>query len=197
MTTTFSPSAAPAAPDRRWRTRDIVIAAVIGVAFGVVFWAWNIMYGGAEPLFLAAPWARDLMYGVWLIPAVLAPLVVRKPGAALFAEIVAAGVSALLGSMWGVDALLSGFLQGLGAEIVFALTMYRLYTVPVLVAAALGSAAFAWVHDWVLYYAATDPAIQLLRGAAMAVSAVLFAAFGSRALARSLRRAGVLEGFPG
>jgi energy-coupling factor transport system substrate-specific component len=197
MTTTFSRSALPAAPDRRWRTRDIVIAAVIGAAFGVVFFAWGLIYSGAEPLFLAAPWARDLLYAVWLMPAVLAPLIVRKPGAALFAEIVAAGVSALLGSQWGVDALLSGFLQGLGAEIVFALTMYRLYTLPVLVAAALGSAAAAWIHDWVLYYAGVDPTIQILRGLAMAVSAVVIVAFGSRALARSLRRAGVLEGFPG
>ena len=24
-----------------WRTVDIVVAAVIAVAFGVVFWAWN------------------------------------------------------------------------------------------------------------------------------------------------------------
>jgi len=196
MTTTFSPSAPTATPDRRWRTRDIVIAAVIGVSFGVVFAAWNLAYAGAEPLFLAAPWARDLLYGVWLVPAVLAPLIIRKPGAALFAEIVAAGVSALLGSVWGVDALLSGFLQGLGAEVVFALTMYRFYTVPVLIAAALGSATAAWLHDWALYYAATDPAIQVLRGVAMAVSAVVVVAFGSRALARSLRRAGVLEGFP-
>jgi len=196
MTTTFSPPASSAAPDRRWRTRDIVIVAVIGVAFGVVFAAWNLIYAGAEPLFLAAPWARDLLYAVWLVPAVLAPLIVRKPGAALFAEMVAAGVSALLGSQWGVDALLSGFLQGLGAEIVFALTLYRVYTLPVLVAAALGSAAAAWLHDWVLYYAAIDPSIQVLRGLAMAVSAVVVVAFGSRALARSLRRAGVLEGFP-
>ena len=26
-----------------WRTVDIVVAAVIAVAFGVVFWAWNVV----------------------------------------------------------------------------------------------------------------------------------------------------------
>ena len=26
-----------------WRTVDIVVAAVIAVAFGVVFWAWNVI----------------------------------------------------------------------------------------------------------------------------------------------------------
>ena len=127
MTTTYGTSAAGIVPDTRWRTRDIVVAAVIGVAFGVVFWAWNLAYAAAEPVFAAAPPLRDLMYGVWLMPAILAPLVIRKPGAALFAEMVAAGVSALLGSQWSVDTLLSGFLQGAAAELVFAFTLYRSY----------------------------------------------------------------------
>ena len=112
MTTTLRGPALVAGPDTRWRTRDIVVAAVIGVAFGVVFWAWGLIYAAAEPLFAFAPPLRDVMYGVWLIPAVLAPLVIRKPGAALFAEMVAAVVSALLGTVWSIDVLLSGFLQG-------------------------------------------------------------------------------------
>ena len=78
----------------------------------------------------APPWAKDLLYAVWLIPAVLAPLIVRKPGAAMFAEMAAAGVSALLGSQWGADALLSGFVQGAAAELVFAFTLYRVWTLP-------------------------------------------------------------------
>jgi energy-coupling factor transport system substrate-specific component len=181
----------------RWRTRDIVITAIIGVAFGVVFWAWNVVYGAVDPLTAAVPWAKDLLYAVWLIPAVLAPLIVRRPGAALFAELVAAGVSAYLGSQWGVDALVSGLVQGLGAEIVFAATRYRSWSFPTLAAAALASAAAAWIHDWWLYYADVSLDIQILRGIAMAVSAVLFVAGGSLLLARALGSAGVLDGFPG
>ncbi len=179
-----------------WRTRDILVTAVIGVAFGVVFWAWGLAWSAFEPLNLVFPVLRDSLYAVWLVPAVLAPLIVRKPGAALFAEIVAAGVSALLGSQFGADALLSGFLQGLGAEVVFAATRYRVWTFPVLVAAALLSAVAAWLHDWVLYYADTDVTIQLLRGIAMLISAAIVTAGGSVLLARALRRTGVLEGFP-
>lgn len=181
---------------RGWRTRDIVVAAVIGVAFGVAIWGWNLLYGAAQPLFAFAPWARDIMYGVWLMPAIVAPLVVRKPGAALFAELIAASVSALLGSQWGVSALVSGLVQGFGAEIVFFLTGYRIYTMAVLVAAAIGSAIAAWLHDWYFYYPAIDPVVQLLRGAAMAVSAVVIAAWGSLVLVRSLRQSGALDGFP-
>jgi energy-coupling factor transport system substrate-specific component len=177
-----------------WRTRDILVTAVIGVAFGVVFWAWGIAWSAFEPLNLVFPVLRDSLYAVWLVPAVLAPLIVRKPGAALFAEMVAAGVSAILGSQWGVDTLLSGFAQGAAAELVFAFTLYRVWSWPVLAAAAVASAAAAWIHDWALYYADISVDLQLARGVLMAVSALVFVALGSVLLERSLRRAGVLQG---
>ena len=181
----------------QWRTRDIVVAAIIGVTFGVVFWAWGAFaWPWLDPLFTFAPPLKDLLYAVWLVPAVLAPLIVRRPGAALFAEMVAAGVSTLLGSQWGPDTLLSGFVQGAAAELVFAFTLYRAWSFPVLAVAAVASAAGAWIHDWALYYADTALEIQLLRGLAMAISAVVIVAGGSVLLVRSLRDAGVLEGFP-
>ena len=185
-------ASAVASPFDAWRTRDIVVAAVIGVVFGVVFWAWNSLYAGLG--FLTPPFS-DLVYGMWLVPAVLAPLVVRKPGAALFAEMAAAGVSALLGSQWGPDTLLSGFVQGAAAELIFGFVGYRRWSLPVLAAAAVASAAAAWAHDWVIYYADASLELQAIRFAVMAVSAIGFAALGSLALERSLERAGVLQGF--
>jgi energy-coupling factor transport system substrate-specific component len=196
MTTVYGGTASAAGQETRWRTRDIVVAAVIGVAFGVVFWAWNLVYAGVEPIFAFAPPARDIMYGVWLMPAVLAPLIIRKPGAALFAEMVAASVSALLGTVWSVDVLLSGFIQGAAAELVFAFTLYRSYAFVTLILAAGASALGAWVHDWVLYYPTIEPAIQFFRLAVMVLSAAVIAAGGSVLLVRSLRRTGVLDGFP-
>jgi len=182
-------------PDTTWRTRDIVVAAVIGVAFGVVFWVWGIAWGAFGPLNAIFPVLRDSLYAVWLVPAVLAPLIIRKPGAALFAEMVAAGVSALLGSQWGVDTLLSGFVQGAAAELVFAFTLYRNWSPMILAIAAVASAAAAWAHDWVLYYSDVSTDLQLARGVLMAISALVIVAFGSILLERALRRAGVLEGF--
>jgi energy-coupling factor transport system substrate-specific component len=181
-------------PFEAWRTRDIVVAAVIGVVFGVVFFAWNQIYAGLDAL--TKPFS-DAIYGMWLVPAVLAPLVIRKPGAALFAEMAAAGVSALLGSPWGPDVLLSGFVQGAAAELVFAFVGYRRWSLPVVAVAAIASALAAWAHDWVLYYADVSLGLQLLRLSFMALSAVVIAGLGSLALERSLRRSGVLDGFAG
>lgn len=184
-------------PTTTWRTRDIVVAAVIGVAFGVVFWAWGLAWSAFDPLNSIFPVLRDGLYAVWLVPAVLAPLIVRKPGAALFAEMVAAAVSALLGSQWGIDTLLSGFVQGAAAELIFGFTLYRNWSPAVLALAAIASAAAAWAHDWVLYYSDVSLELQLARLVLMAISALVFVALGSILLERALRRAGVLEGFPG
>jgi energy-coupling factor transport system substrate-specific component len=196
MTSVVSPPATGAVDPARWRTRDIVVTAIIGVTFGVVFWVWGLAWAFLDPVFAFAPPVKDLLYAVWLVPAVLAPLIVRKPGAALFAEMVAAGVSTLIGSQWGPDTLLSGFVQGAAAELVFAFTLYRVWTFPVLVAAGVAAAAGAWVHDWVVWYSEVAVEVQLVRGVLMAVSAAVIVAGGSMALVRALRRAGVLEGFP-
>jgi energy-coupling factor transport system substrate-specific component len=182
--------------DSAWRTVDIVVTAAIAVAFGVVFWAWNFVWATAGPMFAAVPPAQNILYGVWLIPAVLAGLVVRKPGAALFAELVAASVSALLGSQWGLDTLASGALQGLAAEVAFAAMRYRVWDLRTACLAAALSAIAAWVHDMPLYYPDLTLTDQLVIGAFMVVSAVLIAGLGSVWLMESLAQTGVLAQFP-
>src|SRR5688500_8322985 len=62
----------------RWRTVDVVVAAVIAVAFGVIFWAWGLLWRAVDPAFAFFPAGQAIMYGVWLVPAVLGGLVIRK-----------------------------------------------------------------------------------------------------------------------
>lgn len=195
MAATASPRAT-ASGGLGWRTRDIVVTAIIGVVFGVVFQVWNLLYAATAGVFTFFPPSQNLFYGVWLVPAVLAPLIVRKPGAALFAELVGAALSAFIGSQFGPDAILSGLVQGAGAEVVFLALRYRTWSFPVLAVASLVSAAAAWVHDWIVWYPTNAVDVQLWIGLCMAVSAVVITAGGSVLLVRSLRQAGVLKGFP-
>jgi energy-coupling factor transport system permease protein len=192
MSTAFPP--APAGSAAGWRTREVVVTAVLGVAFGVVFWAWgNLAWpalGFLGPL-------QNLLYGPWLIPAVLAPLVVRRPGSGVFAEVVAASVSALLGSQWGVIVLLYGVVQGLAGELPFLATRYRSFGWPVVLVAGVLASLAAWILDWVFYFAGVDVVTQLVVGVLMAISGVVVVAGGSWYLARALREAGVLEGLAG
>ena len=152
-----------------WRVVDIVVTAVLGVVFGVVFWQWGVV---TLPLFSAQvnPLAY-LVSGMWLVPGVLAMLIVRRPGAALLAELLAAIVSALLGSYWGMDVILSGAVQGAGA--------------------AVGE----WIHDMPVYYPTTAFEVQLAYGLFMVLSGILIAGTGSWLLLRALAPTGVLNQF--
>jgi energy-coupling factor transport system substrate-specific component len=176
-----------------WRVVDIVVTAVLGVVFGVVFWAWNTI---TLPLFSGQinPLAY-LVSGMWLVPGVLAMLIVRRPGAALFAELLAATVSALLGSVWGLDVVLSGAVQGAGAELVFAVLLYRSFSLPVALVAGAGAAVGEWIHDMPVYYPTTEFGVQLAYGGFMLVSGILIAGLGSWLLVRALAPTGVLDPF--
>ena len=180
-----------------WRTVDIVVAAAIAVAFGVVFWAWNLAWAAAIPVFVALPPAQYLLYGVWLVPAILGMLVVRKPGAALFTELVAASVSALIGSQWGLDTLVSGALQGGAAELVFLAGRYRSFGLVTAALAAAASALAAWIHDMALYFPELALVDQLLFLPFMVVSAAVVAGAGAWLLWRALVQAGGLGAFAG
>lgn len=188
MTTTTTPTPG-------WRTVDIVVAAVISVAFGVVFLAWNALYAATTPVFAALPAAQAILYGVWLMPAVLVALIVRRPGAALLAGFLSAATSVLLGSPYGVDALLSGALQGGAAELAFLVTGYRLWNLPVAALAGALAGLAATVHDIVAYYANTDAVFWMVYGMTATLSGAVLAGIGSWLLLRALVATGVLDAF--
>jgi energy-coupling factor transport system substrate-specific component len=189
VTVTTTPSSS------RWRVVDIVVAAVIAVAFGVVFLAWNAVYAAAEPVFLFLPPAQAILYGIWLLPAVLVGLIVRLPGAAFFGGFVAAAVSVLLGSPYGADALVSGAIQGAGAELGFAIGLYRWWNLPFAVLAGALAGAAAAVHDVVLYYPDTGADFWAVYAIATVTSGALVAGVGSWLLVRALVATGVLGAF--
>ena len=115
----------------RWRVVDIVVAAIIAVASGVIFWGWDVVCEVPLNAFRAlTPGFEGLLNGFWLFAAPLAAIIVRKPGAALFAETLAAFLELTLGNQWGVGgSLLIGIMQGLGAEIAFAIFAYRKWNI--------------------------------------------------------------------
>jgi energy-coupling factor transport system substrate-specific component len=179
----------------RWRTVDIVVTAVLGVAFGVVFWAWSLLSSAASPAFAAFPPGQAVLYGVWLLAAVVAPLIVRKPGAALFAELIGATVEALLGSHFGTLVILYGLLQGAAAELGFALFRYRRFGwLQALLAAALAGLAAA-VLDFLNYYPDWTAGWKASYLVLVVTSTVLIAGIGGRALTRALAASGALSSF--
>lgn len=178
-----------------WRTVDVVVAAVIAVAFGVVFWAWAQFYDATTPAFKSIPAAEGIMVGMWLVPGVLGALIIRKPGAAFFCELVAAIVEMLMGSQWGLTNVLYGIFEGLAPELVFAAFLYRRWnlTTALLAGAAAGVADVCL--DWFYSYPNVAIVWILAYGVAAVVSCVVIAGAGGWGLVRALAQTGVLSVF--
>ncbi|MGH3689392.1 MAG: ECF transporter S component [Microbacterium sp.] len=183
----------------RWRVVDIVVAAVLGVAIGLVFWGWNTIgyawFGAADAL---TPGLGGIAVGIWLLGGVVGGLVIRKPGAALVVELVAAIVSMLIGNVWGISTVLSGIVQGLGAEIIFALFFYRRFGLAVAALAGVGAAVAAWVFE--LFYGSSPNILKSVEFntiylVSVVVSGAILAGVVGWLLVRALAVTGALNRF--
>jgi energy-coupling factor transport system substrate-specific component len=174
-----------------WRIVDIVVASVLGVVGGLVFSVWNV---GWAPLSKAVPPpASAIFVGVWLFPAVLGALIIRRPGAGVYAELVAAVVSALVGNQWGFSTVWYGLVEGLGAEVVFAVLLYRRFGLPTALLAGAGAGVAVGLMDSLIYYPQLLGTGGRLAYVGLAVtSGVIIAGLGSWALTRALARTGTL-----
>ncbi|WP_424937118.1 MULTISPECIES: ECF transporter S component [Bacteria] len=180
----------------RWRVVDIVVASVVAVACAVVFLLWNV--GNEVPGTLLKPLLpgiQGLLAGPWLIAGVLGGLIIRKPGAALYTELVAATISALVGNQWGPLTIVSGLVQGFGAEIVFLLFLYGVWRLPVAVLAGAGAGLAGGINDRLLWYAGADTLFTVVYITATTLSGAVIAGLGGWLITRGLAATGALSRF--
>ena len=178
-------------PFGRWRTSDILITAAIGVVFGVIFIAWTSLWEATKPLFVAFPPAQALLYGVWLVPGVLAPFITRKAGSGVLAEVVGALIEMIAG-LGGGTLLLYGLAQGAAAEVGYLLFRYRVWRrfVPFVSGATAGIAP-AVLDTW-LYYPTWSAGWKLSYGIAAVLSTSVIGGLLTLVLNATLRSSGAL-----
>jgi energy-coupling factor transport system permease protein len=195
MTATIA--SAPVRRTTRWRVVDIVVAAVLGVATGLLFVLWNgVGYVWFSAMDALTPGFGGLAVGIWLIGGVLGGLIIRKPGAALFVELLAATVSMLLGSQWSIETVYAGIAQGLGAELVFLLFAYRRFGLLVAMLAGIGAAVAAWTLElFTSGNLAMSGEFLAIYFACVVVSGALLAGLLGWLLTRALAATGVLDRF--
>ncbi|WP_426311769.1 ECF transporter S component [Cellulosimicrobium sp. E-16] len=191
------PTTPPRAARRRGLTlHETVLIAVLGVVFGFVYWAFVQLWA---PLQLAmgplADLAANVLAGAWIVVGPLATYVVRKPGVGILAETLAALVEVVfLASPAGPLLLVVGLVQGLGAELPFALTRYRRFGWWVFVASGVSAALVTFAFNAVRFgWLGQDYA--MLRLGVQVVSCVVLCGLAARLLGDALARTGALDAF--
>jgi energy-coupling factor transport system substrate-specific component len=180
-----------------WRGIDLITAAVLAVALGVAFWGFDVFVYPIVGLVTAGfPPLGGLATGVWILPAVAGMLMVRRPGAAIFVELIAANVELTLGNTWGVTVLISAVVQGLAVELVFALSRYRRFGLGVASLAGAVAAFFEIVgYELNAYYADYSLVFKLVLVVCAIVSGALISGGLGSALIRTLAKTGALNAF--
>lgn len=181
----------------KWRVVDIVVAAVLGVACGLIFWVWNSIgyawYSAADAL---TPGFGGVATGVWFLGGVLGGLIIRKPGAAVFVEVIAALVSALIGNQWGIETLFSGLAQGLGAELVLLAFAYRRFGPGVAMLAGAAAGVGAWLLELVISANYAKGAVfNVIYLITCSLSGIVLAGLLAFVLVRALAATGALDRF--
>ncbi|MDF2813595.1 MAG: thiamine permease, partial [Microvirga sp.] len=104
-------------------------------------------------------------------------------------------VQILLGSPAGLLLLVTGAVQGAGAEAVFAATRWRNYSLPVLMAAGVGAAIFSFAYTWIRFdYGALQPTILIAMFVLRCLSGALLGGLLGHLIVRALYKTGVLAG---
>ena len=178
----------------RWSAYQIVVAALAATVVGVIFWGWNLINQSyLTPTPFSVSYATN---GIWMIGCLLVPFIVRRPGAALLGELGAAVVSMALGHQWSMLALAGGFVQGAGAELVFARFHWQKFHGAYLCLAALGAQSLGFILDTFEYgyYRQYSRSLIALAGLVALASALILGGMLSQLIGAALARIGALNG---
>lgn len=179
---------------KSWKLKEVVLMSLFSVVFGIVYLlflhAGNIWAGFIGPI------AYEWIFGIWFIVSIICMYIIRKPGAAVISETIAAAVEVLLGNAVGPRLILSGVIQGLGAEAAFAATRYRRFDVWVLMLAGVGASVFSFTYGYFLGgFTVFSTGYVLLMLGIRILSGAMLAGIGGKVVVDGLLATGSLRGY--
>jgi energy-coupling factor transport system substrate-specific component len=182
-----------------WKLKDVITVGIVSIVFAIVY--LMAVYLGIffstllTPVGLAVL-ANEPIFGIWFMASTFIAFILRKPGAALITEMLSALIEVLLGSMYGPLVLVSGALQGLGAELIFFIYRYQNFSLKVMCLAGVGAGIFSFV--WGFFRSGfSELSISLV--AIMLIiritSSAFFSGYLSHKLASSFIKIGILKSY--
>lgn len=178
----------------KWKLKEVVLMSLLAVVFGIIYLVF--LHIGNIWSSLIGPIAYEWIFGVWFLVSIVAMAIIRKPGAAVIPEVMAATIEVMLGNAVGPRLILAGLVQGLGAEAAFAATRYRRFDLPVLILAGVGASLFSFAYGYLLGgFAALSPWYVVLMLGIRILSGAMIAGYGGSLIVNGLYATGSLRGY--
>lgn len=186
--------------DMKWKLKDILMVAIVGVLFSFLFlgadYVGAALTAALTPMGLGAL-GYQFIYGIWFMAATFATYVIQKRGVGIIAEMLAAVIEVMMGGMFGPMTLVTGFCQGLGCEIGFAIFRYKKFGWSSMILSSIICAVFTFIVPEYFAYGYSAYALPILIAALAirVVSSILFTGVVSKLIGDGLAKAGVLRGY--
>ena len=178
-----------------WSLKDTIVLCVLGVAFGALYIGGVAVWAVANAVF--GPVGLDIIYGIWFTASITAAYIIRKPGIAFGAEMLAALGEILLGTPAGVSVFIGAAIQGLGCEAVFAATKWKKYNTPVLILAGMGASVTSFIYNYVAYgYSKFHITMLILMLTLRLISGAVLSGLLGKVIGDGLAATGALSSFP-
>ncbi|MGX0035042.1 energy-coupling factor transport system permease protein [Staphylococcus auricularis] len=172
---------------------DILVTVLIAVVFAIIYNIWNFVYNALQVTGLHL---EELSYGMWFMAAVVAYLIIPKPGIAALAEFAAGAGETIVMGRFDIATMIYGLLQGLACEIIFAIFRYQSRSAMVAMLAGLLAAVVTLPLDFAYGYLAEIAGWNLaLYIGFRLISGIVVAGLASYYIVKALDKTGVTKLF--
>lgn len=172
---------------------EILVTVLIAVIFAIIYNLWWFAYNVMQ---VAGLHLEQLTYGVWFMAAVVAYLIIPKPGIALIAEFAAGAGETIVMGRFDIPTIIYAILQGLACEVIFAIFKYQSTNVMVAILAGLLTALVTFPVDYYYGYLSEVAGWNLILYIVFrAISGIVLSGIVSYLIVRALDQTGVTKLF--
>ena len=172
---------------------EILVTVLIAVIFAIIYNLWWFPYEFAK---VAGLHLEQLTYGVWFMAAIVAYLIIPKPGIAIIAEFAAGAGETIVMGKFDIPTIIYAILQGVACEIIFAIFKYQSRSAVVAMLAGLLTALISFPVDYFYGYLNAVAGWNLLLFIVFrAISGIILAGLLSYIVVKALDQTGVTKLF--
>ena len=172
---------------------EILVTVLIAVIFAIIYNLWWFPYEFAK---VAGLHLEQLTYGVWFMAAIVAYLIIPKPGIAIIAEFAAGAGETIVMGKFDIPTIIYAILQGVACEIIFAIFKYQSRSAVVAMLAGLLTAVISFPVDYFYGYLNEVAGWNLLLFIVFrAISGIILAGLLSYIVVKALDQTGVTKLF--